>query len=110
MASAAFYRKSLTFQMQKLSIADEYCQRSATNSAVGPEANNSTLLGQRELYRNRFAAATSGQFWALFRSEALRPSFSGAITLLIMLVFLTIVSAIYHETNAREDTHNVGEY
>lgn len=92
--SSTFYRKSQTFQTQKLSIAEEYCQRSAANStSTGSETINNTLLGQREAFRNRFTAVTSGQFWALFRAEALRPSFSGVITLGILLVFLAIMIA-----------------
>lgn len=93
--------------MQKMAVADEYCQRSATNSKVDQETSDTNLLGQREIYKNRFSAAISGQFWALFRSEALRPSFTGAITLAILLTFLSIMAIIIRKTYDGMNTENV---
>lgn len=90
-----------------MAIADEYCQISSRTSLFGADINSSALLGQREAYRNRFAAATSGQFWALFRSEALRPSFTGAITLGILLTFLSIMAAVIRIANDGMHSENV---
>lgn len=81
-----------------MTVADEYFHRSATDAfnGVGSETSSSNLLGQREAYRNRFSAAASGQFWALFRAEALRPIFAGAITVGILIGLLAVIAIGRH--------------
>lgn len=83
MASASFYSKSLSFQKQKMAAADEFCQPST--------ANDADPIKHNEAYKKRFSLATSGQFWALFRSDALKPSATGSLTVTLLIGLLALI-------------------
>lgn len=85
MSSRPFYSKSQTFMCQKLSLVAEY---------FDAMRGNGNLLEVRDAFRKRFAAVVSGQYWALFRAESMRPSFSGAITVYFLMV--TVVAIVWH--------------
>lgn len=72
-------------------VADEYCKQRGDGYNGDYDS-----IGHREAYKEQFATATSGQFWALFRAEALRPSFSGGFTVAIFYLSIAFMAAHYH--------------
>lgn len=83
LVSDSFYRKSLSFQWRKLALAEEF-------GHGGDQANG---RNHSTVYKNRFAVATSGQFWALFRHELFQPSLSGSLTLAALLACCCVTEA-----------------
>lgn len=75
--SSIYYLRSQSFLSKKLSIVEEYY-----NSIC---STTSDFLNLHESFKNRFATALSAQYANLSKSELVRPSSSGAITLVILL-------------------------
>lgn len=86
MSSRQFYRKSATCFGQKLSIVEEFFAAIRTHDHLTVHA----------ALQKRFAVAVSGQFWALFRAESLRPTFSGAMTVYFLMGCVVAISSTIH--------------
>lgn len=87
-------RKSMSFADQKLNIVEDHFQ-------LGSAGEEEALHQQHHqgTVRKRFGAAVSGQFWAFFRAETLRPSFSGPVTMYILLLCVIIVELLIESSN-----------
>lgn len=101
MISLSSYRKSQSFQWQKLAVADEFGQR----RDGGDEAKDHN---RRDIFKNRFAVATAGQFWAMFRYEMFRPSLSGSLTVAVLFFCFTFMAVFYRHSSFQ--TQNVSSF
>lgn len=83
MTSRRFQQKSHGYAVQKLNVVEQF---------FGSLHSCQDVLTMHDAFKKRFAAAVSGQFWALFRAESLRPSFSGALTVYFLLACVIAIN------------------
>lgn len=82
-ASTTSYSKSQAFLKQKLAIIDNIIRMARSNKTIW----------NPDYYKKKFSSATSDQFWAIYRSSRMQPSFLAAIAMPFMILCMAFIAA-----------------